>query len=310
MKQNTNENDTIERYTHLSDFVAVDKPTSEMSFVYNSREGDIDVDIKFIDGRADAFVDSDIDFLDKEYTHVKILPDENGNVALSLQDTIEIIGKDAIQGTQKRIAKIGLSISDNKINEFESKLEEHQEEIAEWTQKAEEKSAATTLKFQVVNHEYRKGTWRTKYNMSEVVLRPNKAKHLMTDEEKTHYEALCMKLDTADDYPIAPSRFDAGDVLTIDDIAVSDAVDKIKKQKETKAKKEEIVDEHSQLHNVDFDLYKFDRAKEEAIRTGDKQAFHEQSSRCNDKNKECNLDIVTYYITEDCSVETTHTHTF
>lgn len=301
----------MKRYTNLSDFVDADKPTDEISFVYDSRKGDIDIDIKFRDSQADAFVDSDIDFLDSKYKNVKTLPDKDGNIVLALQETIEgPRGLSADEEEQKRVANIGLSISDEKIDEFETILEKHQTELENWTQKAEAKSIQTTLKFEVVNHEYQTGTWRTKYNMSEIVMKPNKTVYLMTDKEKTEYEALCKKFDTADDYPICPARFDVGDVLTVDDIDLQPYVEEVKQQKKSEQMKQEIRDKHDILYGVDFDPFEFEEAKEEAIETGEKQEFTTSSTECIDSSEECNLDIVTYYVDEYGVVKTTRSHTW
>lgn len=310
MTEINNENDSMEQYDSLHDFVDTDKPTDTMSFVYDSSEGEIDITIRFRDGQADALVDSDIDFLDARYSNVKILPDGDGNIVLALQDKIEIDGPLLSDDTEKkRVANIGLSISDESIDEFESRLDNHQNELENWTRKAEDRAEETELKFEVVNHEYLEG-WRTKYNRSEIVLKPNKSIYLMTEDEKSEYEAMKRRFDTADNYPICPARFDVGDVLTVDEVDLQPYVEEVKQEKKTESKKEEIRNEHSELYGVDFDPCEFEEAKQEAIETGEKQEFASATTECTDSSEECNLDLVTYYVDKYGVVETERSHTW
>lgn len=222
-KNNNNEKDSMERYTNLSDFVDDDKPTDEMSFVYDSNQGEMDIDIKFRDGQADAFIDFEKDIDSKRdifqtpFRDISILPAGDGNEVLALRRTTGY-------SEPKPVAELGLPISDERIDEFESRLDNHQDKLENWTQKAEAKSIETELKFEVVNHEYQTGWVGTKKE-SEIVLKPNKAIDVMTEEEYSQYHALCKKFDKADNYPICPARFDIGDVLTVDDIDAEDEVD-------------------------------------------------------------------------------------
>lgn len=300
--------------TSLSDFVGTEKPQDEMEFTYDSEKGEIRVTIQFRNSQADAKIDSDLDFLDWKYRNVKTLPHKsNGVTVLSLSHSNHyhdgLSFDERLEVEPDELSDIGLDISDDRMEEFEQRLQEHKEGVEAWTQEAKKNAEQTELKFRVEEHDYKTGTWRTKYSHSEVILKPNKSKFVMTEEEELQYEAICEKLGTADDYPVAPDRYDEGAVLTVGELNVRDKVQSKIAEKQRQERKEEIVSEHGELFGVHFDVHEFEYAKRTAEQVGEKRQFAERSESCNIPCAECNLDIVTYYVNEDGDVVKTRSHT-
>lgn len=284
----------------LYDFANNEKPKDEMSFEYDSKQGDCTVEIIFKNKGAELKMSGAVN---KTSRNSKVLPHKK-------RDTDVLSLKHRYDSNGNEISDLGLDVDDDVLTEFEQKLENHKEAVEQWEQEAQKRAENTDLKFEVVEHDYQTGTWRTKYDHTDIVLKPNKEESVRTEDENEFVEALTEKFDEADGYPIAPDRFDEGDVLTNVDFDVNQQVQKIREEKSRQKLKQDIIDQYDELRGVDFDSHDFMKAKRHAEETGEKQVVAEGHSDCNDRSAECNLDLITHYITPDNEIEVERVHTY
>lgn len=114
---------------------------------------------------------------------------------------------------------------------------------------------------------------------------------------------------------LAPKGYEAGDTLTLTEYldafytvnpeSVVEAV--VPREEIEKAKRDKLESEHPELRHVSINnLDAFDEAKKD----GEKVEVADGTDSCNDRNKECNLDLITYYATPDGEVEKNRVHTY
>ena len=283
----------------LYDFTKGEKPNDQMSFEYDSKQGICEVDVTFEDKNAEVRISGAIH---KYCRSAKILPHKK-------RDTNVLSVKNRFDSYGNKISDVGLDVDDDILTEFEDKLEGHKQAVDEWKQDAQERAENTDLKFEIVEHEYTTG-WRTKYHHTEYVVMPNKAESIRTEEENEIVNVLTEKFGEADGYPVAPDRFDVGDVLSTDEFDIHTRLLRSRLKKEAKKLKDKIVEEHPEMYNIDFNPFEFGLSRDEAQRTGEKVKVATGDEWCNDDQKECDLDLLDYYITPDGNVEVERIHTY
>ena len=291
----------METNKSIYDFTKGEEPRDEMKFEYQSRRGQCTVEITFKDKQATVDISEPIG---ETYRHAKVLPHKKtDHDVLSLKHTFDSDLND--------ISNVGLDVSDEILTEFEQKLEQHKEAVEQWSREAQQRAENTELKFEVTEHEYTTG-WRTKYRHTDVVLIPNKVEDIRTEEENEIVESLINKHGEADEYPVVADDFEVGEILTAKDFEIDDEVEYIREEKKRERKRTSILNKYPDLFDVEFafDPFDFEIKKKTAKEEDEKIEVANTHDECNDRSKECNLDLITYYITPQGEIDVERVHTY
>jgi len=122
------------------------------------------------------------------------------------------------------------------------------------------------------------------------------------------------------DQLLAPEAYGAGDTLTLTEYldafytvnpqSVVEAVvpqEEIEKAEKQEVQRDRLESEHPELRYATINnLDAFD----EAEKAGERIEVAEQTDNCSDRNKECNLDLITYYATPAGELEVNRVHTY
>ena len=291
----------METNKSLYDFTKGEKPRNEMSFEYDSKQGLCTVDVKFKNRQATVDISAPIG---ETYRGAKILPHKKRN-----HDVLSLSHRYDSNGNE--ISDIGLDVADGILTEFEQKLSEHKQAVEQWESEARERAENTELKFEVTEHEYTTG-WRTKYRHTDVVLIPNKVEDIRTEEENEIAESLINKHREADEYPVVADDFEVGEILTAKDFEIDDEVEYIREEKKRERKRTSILNKYPDLFDVEFafDPFDFEIKKKTAKEEDEKIEVANTHDECNDRSKECNLDLITYYITPQGEIDVERVHTY
>lgn len=261
-------------------------PTQEIEFTYKSPKGNVDVDLKFTDGRIDADTTG---FIDSSFRNCTL-------------ETID--GKDVLTLGIYENQSIHMMVDnfDTLVQKFDTHVEAHEQYEAE----AEEWIEAQDFEFTVVEKEFEAGVDMTmKY--TENVLVANKSESDRTDEEQTKFEKLAEKLGTKTNHIgaeyIKAEDFDVDQVISVDDLLDDGDEDEI----ETEIHREEIVAEHPELFGVGFDVYEFESAKE----SNEKEKVASRTVMDDGNHPpESNVATITYYLTAANEIDTMRTEHF
>lgn len=199
-------------------------------------------------------------------------------------------------------------------DEVYERLDEFYGEYAEWLDRSEEWIAEQPLRFVVEEHEYKTGTWRTKYQQSATVLKPNKREDDMSHSQMRVYEALREEFGGADGYPDVGDEddFETGEVYSAGELEarVEEIVDgKIEEERE-KERWSELCEEHPGLATISSaSPAEVEEAFDEARRTGERVEIVVETEYCDGSVRECDIDNVRYYATPEGDVEKKRIHT-
>lgn len=221
-------------------------------------------------------------------------------------------GQPALQCGRTRIGGRRVDLSISIPQHVHEQLEELMDDYEEWEDEAEDWLTRQPLRFRTEEHEYKTGTWRTKYHQSAVVLKPNKKARDMTRLEETLYGAMRDEFGAADGYPVAPDEFEEGDVVRREEVAVGDVAERWREAEEEREEQEqweELVVEFPPLRGTSSSSEEVEKAFREAKRDGERKEITGKSTSCNEPSYECNLDNVVLYATPDREIETDRIHT-
>lgn len=274
-----------------------EKPHAEFSVTKDTEDGELDLEIEFRAGRIRVSASGAYSFSTSAHTT------NNSDV---------VDGKKALECGIVRLdgqrTNLGVGIPE----EVFSRLEELQAEHDEWEEDAEDWLVRQPLRFRVEKHEYKTGTYRTKYQQSAVVLKPNKCEQDMTRLEETLFEAMRDEYGASDGYPDAPDEFEEGEVVSRREVAVGDVAERwreVEEEREEQERWEELVDEYPSLRRTPVSSGEVEDAFLDAERDGERKKIVAKSTSCSELSYECNLDNVVLYATPDREIETDRIHT-
>jgi hypothetical protein len=323
MTTNSNVEQDEFRRTNIAQYIDEQEPTDEWSFVCNRSYGDVRIDIRFERNRADAVVEilnRDVDNELRErvsglYKNIEVV-EHDGQQVLALRQRYD-------SERDEKVPSLILELGDERIEEFEERLGEHEHQFKTWETKADSAARQSDLQFRVKHIEFR--LWKrrisdAKYWKEGYVLIPSKVEDHMTMEQEAAWEVLQEKYGTEElkRWKIkvlcadGSDRFEEGEIYSptdlVDEVAIEERVEEKRVKTQREARKEEIREEHPELRNTTIFPDRYDEAKEEAEETGEKQLVAKET-RVNDGNHPPESDVaeVRYYITPDCDVETSQT---
>lgn len=215
----------------------------------------------------------------------------------------------------------GSKLDDDLFETLQDDLAAMQEYATAKREAEREAKRAEDLTLTVNEISYETGTHRTTYTREARVLVPSKDSRYWTDEEADVVDALTRELGDADDKPLAEgednpladvdegSQFALGELGAVID-GLDDVLEEIVDERETEAAREELRDEHPTLYGVDFDPVDVEDAFDEAAETDEPVTVATGISDCDDDNRECSLDRLTYWATPDGDIDVNRTHTY
>jgi len=198
-----------------------------------------------------------------------------------------------------------IPLSEEKLD----RIRNHIDSREDWRENAEEWIENQELEFTVDQHEYKTGTHRTKYRQSDKVLKPNKSELYMSEEEEIKLEAMKNKYGEADGYAKCPWDVEVGTVYSHERFGLEREREDIRAERRREEELEQIREDHPSLRSVEIEPKEFDHAQIKAEEDGEKVEIAERNTSCNNPKAQCNLDIVTYYVTPDGEIETERIHT-
>jgi hypothetical protein len=273
------------------------KPHETFTVTKDTKDGELDVEIEFRGGRINVTASGAYSFSTTAHTTANSSVVE-GKTALEC-------GRVYLSGERTNL-EIGIP------DGIHERLEELQDAHEEWEEEAEDWLTRQPLRFRVGAHEYKTETWRTKYQQSAVVLKPNKKERDMTRLEEKLYEAMRDEFGAADGYPVAPDEFEEGNVVRREEVAVGDVAERwreIEEEREEQERWEELVAEYPALRGTSASSEEVEKAFREANRDEERKEITGKSTGCSEPSYECNLDNVVLYATPDREIETDRIHT-
>jgi hypothetical protein len=199
-------------------------------------------------------------------------------------------------------------------------VQNYRNDLRDWEDQKERRKDLTLT---VTEISWESGTHRTKYTRRARVLSPNKAQRHWTDDEQDAMDALGRALGEANDLPKAEADEDKtnpfDDIEEETEFSLDEAVDLadadddvqvVADEREREAALSELRDEHPELHGVEVDPQDVRDFFEEAEETGEPVEVASGNSRCSDRSKECDLDLLTYRATPEGEIDVKRTHTY
>jgi hypothetical protein len=229
-------------------------------------------------------------------------------------------GQPRINGQKTR----GSKISDETLDALEADLEA----MAEYAKAKQETNRKERLQ-EDLTFTIREVSWkvghRTKYTKTARVLVPSKSKECQREDETDIVAALKDILGEANGKPLAEAEDEAeqnpfdtletGTEFTVQDLyglvdGLEDAVADVEAARDRQQAREELRDEHPELHGVRFDPESVRAGLETAAETDERVEVAHWTDDCNDPSEECNLDHVRAYATPGRNIERERAHTY
>jgi hypothetical protein len=271
-----------------------EKPHETFTVTKETKEGKMELEIEFHDGRIRVSASGAHTF-----------STTSANLGYKEGETALECGRQRINGARVNLA-VGIP------EDVYFRLDDLQDAHEEWEEKAERWLTREPLRFKVETHDYKTGTYRTKYSQSAVVLKPNKKERDMTRLEETLYEAMRDEYGSADGYPEVPDEFDEGDVVRREEVAVGDVAERwreVEEERQEQERWEELVSEYPSLRHTPATSDEVEDAFREAEKDRERKEITAKSTSCSEPSYECNLDNVVLYATPDREIETRRIHT-